>query len=115
MSASDISKRTLLDLLPYYGTRLPSFFDRPAIEETRATRNDCAMCDKGSAPAGLATESFRPDVKCCSYHPTLPNYLVGEALADESLAVGRERLRAKIAARIGVTPQWLAAPRKYLV
>jgi hypothetical protein len=110
---------SLRDLLPpIYEGQLPPFFDAPAVAETRATCGDCVMCDKGEksdAPAELKTASFRPDVKCCSYHPTLPNYLVGAALADETLAVGRARLRTKIAARVGVTPQWLASPRKYLV
>ena len=107
-----------------YRSWLPAFFDRPAIEETRATCDDCAMCDKGSdassAGAGvpdLKAGFFRPDIKCCSYHPTLPNYLAGDALRDTNpaFAEGRRRLRAKIAARVGITPAWLAAPRKVLV
>lgn len=58
---------------------------------------------------------FRPDVKCCTYHPTLPNYLVGGLLQDPrpEMAAGQERVRAKIAARTGVSPGWLAAPVKY--
>jgi hypothetical protein len=57
---------------------------------------------------------FRPDTKCCTYHPTLPNYLVGAALADgrPEMDEGRRRLRARIAARVSVTPRWLSAPRK---
>ena len=110
---SDGASGKFRDLLPpIYGARLPDFFDEPAIAETRATCGNCAMCEP--APADLKTTRFLPSVKCCSYHPTLPNYLVGAALDDEALAVGRQRLRAKIAGRIGVTPQWLAAPRKYL-
>jgi len=103
-----------------YAARLPALFDRPVLEETRATCERCAMCDhdgSGAEPASANTGFFQPDVKCCSYHPTLPNYLAGAALADATPAqgVGRERLRAKIAARVGVTPGWLASPRKYLV
>jgi hypothetical protein len=103
-----------------YGARLPDLFDRPIIDETRATCARCAMCDHGAASEGqpqLETGFFQPDVKCCSYHPTLPNYLVGAILRDAtpSQREGGERVRAKIAARVGVTPGWLAAPRKYLV
>jgi hypothetical protein len=108
-----------------YRAWLPELFDRPAVAEPRATCSDCAMCEKGAArePAieDARTEAspgfFRPDIKCCSYHPTLPNYLVGAALRDTSTAgeEGRSRLRAKVAARVGVTMTWLAAPRKYLV
>jgi hypothetical protein len=96
-----------------YSALLPELFDREAIEETRATCNDCAMCDKSGADAA-AVSSFLPDAKCCTYHPTLPNYLVGALLADPSSALeeGRRRVRARIASRIGVTPQWLDAPRK---
>jgi Fe-S-cluster containining protein len=106
---------------PVYGPLLSGFFDRPMLVETRATCDDCAMCDKSggshAVPSNLETAFFRPDIKCCSYHPTLPNYLVGAVLADESLELsdGRDRIRQKIAARMGVTPEWLAAPRKFLV
>jgi Fe-S-cluster containining protein len=110
---------TLRDALPaLYRPWLGDFFDRPTLVETRATCSDCAMCDKsGSADPTLAVAFFRPEIKCCSYHPTLPNYLVGATLGDASPASenGRRRLRAKIAGRVGVTPHWLAAPRKYLV
>src|SRR5580658_8141270 len=105
---------------PAYGPLLSGIFDRPVLAETRATCGDCAMCDKhgGSrAAVDLETAFFRPDIKCCSYHPTLPNYLGGAVRADESpeLSIGRDRIRQKIAARIGVSPEWLAAPRKFLV
>ena len=103
-----------------YGTRLPELFDRPYLDETRATCSRCAMCDhtaEAREDKTIQPGFFQPDVKCCSYHPTLPNFLVGAALSDASpeLREGRERLRAKIAARTGVTPGWIAAPRKYLV
>ena len=109
---------TLRSQMPaVYRAWLPELFDRPALPEPRATCDDCAMCEKGGGAGALQAGFFRPEVKCCSYHPTLPNYLVGAALRDESpeLATGRTRLRAKIAARVGITPVWLAAPRKYLV
>src|SRR4051794_4988796 len=70
----------------------------------------CAPPDV-AAPAGV--DYFRPDTKCCTYHPTLANYLVGAVLRDDSLAEGRQRLREKIAGGIGVTPRFLATPRKY--
>lgn len=103
-----------------YRSRLPAFFDRPPIVETRATCSDCAMCDKAGPAEAVAPVGggfFRPEVKCCSYHPTLPNFLAGAALQDASSggAEGRRRLRAKVSARIGVTPVWLEAPRKFLV
>jgi Fe-S-cluster containining protein len=95
---------------------LPLVFDRPAIHEVYATCSDCAMCSKAAkAPAGGVF--FKPNLKCCTYHPTLPNFLVGAILADESpaMAEGRHRVQIRIAQRIGVTPQWLAPPRKQRV
>jgi Fe-S-cluster containining protein len=108
----------LRDVFPaVYERLLPAFFDGPAISEPRATCDNCAMCDQGTNPSAVAAEFFRPDVKCCSFWPTLPNYLVGAALDDPrpEAAEGANRLRAVIAKRIGVTAAWVAAPRKYLV
>jgi hypothetical protein len=103
-------------LAPVYGPLFSDLFDRPEVVETRATCDTCAMCNHGQI-APVAMDYFRADAKCCTYHPGLPNYLVGAILADttDELAEGRRRLRAKIAARIGVTPAYLAPPRKYNV
>jgi hypothetical protein len=106
--------QTLRDMIPAAHRRLlPVLFDRPAPSESRATCDDCAMCSKTSSPPPGAV-FFRPDTKCCTYEPTLPNFLVGAILADESpeLAEGRRRIQARIESRIGVTPVWLAPPRK---
>lgn len=99
---------------PIYSHLFSEAFDEPPVVETRATCDDCAMCDKGE-PTPVPTDYFKPDLKCCTYHPYLPNFLVGAVLADTGpeLEEGRRRLRAKIASRIGVTPRWIAPPRKY--
>ncbi|MDC0749194.1 hypothetical protein [Polyangium mundeleinium] len=100
---------------PLYWSFLPSFFDEPAPREDKATCDRCAMAPAAEGGRALpGAVRFRPDVKCCSFHPRLPNYLVGAILADNSpdMAEGRSRIRAKIAARSGVTPQWLAPPAK---
>jgi Fe-S-cluster containining protein len=105
-----------LDLLPVvYRDLLPAFFQREAFHEAKATCGDCAMCDKTGGASGDGTAYFRPDAKCCTFQPHLPNYLVGAVLrdVDPGLADGGRRIRARIAQRIGVTPQWLAPGRKY--
>jgi Fe-S-cluster containining protein len=58
---------------------------------------------------------FRPDTKCCTYHPRLPNYLVGAILSDEdaAMAEGRRRIQEKIARGVAVNPQWIKAPTRY--
>jgi Fe-S-cluster containining protein len=106
--------QTLRQSLPQiYADLLPAFFDTPAPEEKKATCDDCAMCaPKGAAP-GDGVVYFRPDTKCCTYFPRLPNYLVGAVFRDPEMAEGQRRLRARIAERLGVTPRWLAPPRKY--
>lgn len=107
---------TLRSLLPeLYQPLLPELFDTLAPTEQKATCGNCAMCPpKDAPPPSEDVTYFRPDTKCCTFEPRLPNYLVGAILADErpDLAEGRRRIRAKIAARVGVTPQWLAPPAK---
>ena len=106
---------SLRDMLPdLYRAFLPAFFDHEAPREEKATCASCAMCAPAGTPAEAATAYFRPDLKCCTYHPRLPNYLVGALLCDDSpeLAEGRRRVERLIATRIGVTPRWLAPPRK---
>jgi hypothetical protein len=102
-------------MAPSYQPLLPEFFDRPTIVETRASCSNCAMCDRGDTPAGVSATHFHPDIKCCTYHPTLPNYLVGALLADPDpqWEEGQRRVREKIGQRVGVTPHWLAPPRKH--
>lgn len=114
---------SLRDTLPEAHRRLfPAVYDRPNVEERRATCNDCAMCAKGSGgltppmeTAQPSAISFQPNLKCCTYHPTLPNFLAGAVLSDPSMAEGQRRLRARIASRIGITPQWISPPRKQRV
>lgn len=103
-------------MIPIYRPLLSELFDGPGVPEPRATCDDCAMCDKGE-PALVPQRYFEPNLKCCTFHPHLPNYLVGGVLADPDPAFdeGKRRLRRKIEERIGVMPYWLSAPRKYNV
>ena len=112
------SLRALLPSL--YNAFLPDFFDTPAPVEAKATCDNCAMCPPKDAPSPASSPDvtfFRPDAKCCTYHPRLPNYLVGAILADErpDMQEGQRRIRAKIAARTGVSPRWIAPPPKFEV
>jgi hypothetical protein len=103
-------------LPPILGPLVPDSFDRPAVDEPRATCSSCAMCEE-SKNLPSPTGNFRPDAKCCTFHPALPNYLVGGLLSDSDPALdeGKRRVREKIANRIGVTPQWISPPRKLRV
>lgn len=100
-------------LPPVYRHLVSDFFDRPKVVEGRATCDSCVMCDHGQ-PSPVAMEYFNPDTKCCTFTPNLPNYLVGAILTNTSVAMaeGRQRVRAAIAKRIGVTPCVLSRSRK---
>lgn len=100
----------LVSQLPqiYHGF-LPASLRLPVLEESFATCNNCAMVT--SAPSGR--HCFSPKTKCCTYFPSLPNYLVGSLLKDERSAVGRERILVRIEAKIGVSPAGVFVPRLY--
>lgn len=111
---------TIRDELPAAHRRFfPAIYDQPAITESRATCSDCAMCPKGEVPADSAAAqiAFKPNLKCCTYHPTIPNFLVGAVLSDSDpqIAEGQRRMKERVESRIGVTPMWLSPSRKYRV
>ncbi|MEM9487962.1 MAG: hypothetical protein AAGC55_02395 [Myxococcota bacterium] len=67
-------------------------------------RSDCTGCVMTPAVSGESPSgpwSFHPDGRCCTYHPGLPNFLAGQALAGGGR--GAELLRARIARGPGVT------------
>ena len=110
----------MLDSLPaLYRGLLPDFFHQDVPAETKATCATCAMCPSSAAEKVESVDGvsrlFRPDTKCCTYYPKLPNYLVGALLADErpQLAEGRRRMEDKLASRVGVTPQWVRPSARY--
>jgi len=92
-----------------YQGLLPEIMNLRIPQETKANCSHCTMVHEQSAVGCLQKHQFRADTKCCTYHPRLPNYLVGALLNDErpSLAEGRLRMRAKIDNRTGVTPWWI--------
>lgn len=106
-------------LPPLYRELLPTFFSSEVPEETKATCSNCTMCDRTSVMAVDAVDGvsrfFRPDTKCCTYFPRLPNFLVGALLSDDrpGLAEGRRRVEERISGRIAVNPQWVTAPAAY--
>lgn len=77
----------------------------PWPEETRAT---CASCPMGSDQDLGPGRSFDMQVRCCTYHPTLPNHLVGRILRDGG--PGAERMRARLADSDGVEALGVAPP-----
>jgi len=113
VSSSPVNIRSSLS--PVYQKLFPDVFDTAKVVESRATCDACQMCDHGTVPPELQASYFRPDTKCCTYHPTLPNYLVGAVLADKrpELDEGKKRIREQIKLRLGVHPQRLAPSKKW--
>jgi hypothetical protein len=88
---------------------LPGPYERWFVEmcgraspvESRSTCDACAMLP--GAPELPPDGPFDETVRCCTFHPRLAPHFVGGILAAGSDA-GRARVRARIAARVGVTP-----------
>lgn len=106
-------KRILDCLPPLYGHLLPPLFRQLIPAEDLSTCRRCAMCRRPGQPWDPVLRYFRPDVRCCSYYPSLPNYLVGALLADRSPRhdEGRRRVRRLLARPKEATPFGLEAPR----
>ncbi|SME96070.1 hypothetical protein [Pseudobacteriovorax antillogorgiicola] len=71
-------------------------------EERRAT---CMSCPKASY------EGYRPDYRCCTYHPRIPNFLLGLAAQTEK---GLERLKSIIDQGM-ITPEGMNSTPKQWV
>ena len=98
-------------LPPLYAGWIGTLLDGPLPSEPEATCERCAMLPAEGAPAAERLY-FPPEVKCCTYVPALPNFLVGRILADDdpALAAGRASVERRIDARLGVTPLGLEPP-----
>ncbi len=87
------------DLPPLYGPWVAGLLGAPPPPERHATCASCALCPGGGAgerPAGRVV--LQPAVKCCTYRPALPNFLVGAVLADAAAAAGQASVRTRIGA-----------------
>lgn len=90
------------------GASLPS--------ESKATCSNCAMCSDGAgtSPNGSSSESFSTDVKCCTYWPTLANFLLGGILRSSEPDEGRARVEDLLRSRPAMfTPFGAAPPPEY--
>jgi hypothetical protein len=81
---------------PLYEKWLAKALPRALPSEPFATCDNCTMCvNHASSPTGV---TFRPDTKCCSFSPRLPNYAVGGILLDDAPGTdeGRRTLRQRL-------------------
>jgi hypothetical protein len=106
------------DILPaVYQKFFPAFFEEAIPVETLATCFDCAMCSKPGEPQMPGVSYFKPDSKCCTFMPKLPNYLVGALLSDTSpeMEEGRSRIRKRIDEKVGILPYGIYPSKKFAV
>lgn len=82
-------------------------------QETKATCESCIM----AKPRNRGEIYYEAHLKCCTYFPFLPNYVVGAILSQESLVAPSavQSLRRKIERREYSLPLGLVAPPKYQV
>ncbi len=99
-----------LALPPLYRRWVDEILKQDIYSEPRATCDDCAMCNAVHPPA-TQDNYFNPNVKCCSFHPSLPNYLIGAIIADDdsSLAEVKENFIERIMKFI-ITPLGTSSP-----
>jgi hypothetical protein len=84
----------------------------PIPHEMEATCDDCAMLAPAASRVQASELFYDPRTKCCTYVPTLANFLVGRILADEdpAFAAGRATIEARLRAGVAVTPLGLGQP-----
>ncbi len=80
-----MGQRALAQLPLAFFWLAPELYD---LEEPAERGSSCASCPLAGAP-------FSPTVRCCTYHPSVPNFLLGRALRRGGRGASRivERLR----------------------
>ena len=99
-----------LALPPLYRRWVDQILKQDIYSEPRATCDDCAMCTYVHPPAAQ-DRYFNANVKCCSYYPRLPNYLIGAIIVDDdsSLSEVKEQFLERIM-KFVITPFGTSAP-----
>lgn len=96
-----------------YHHLLPKEILSAELEEKLATCDACAMtADK----QGKKTPVYQADLKCCTYEPFMPNYLLGAILKqNDSSSPGAKMIREKIKNRNYSLPIGMTASLAYQV
>lgn len=82
-------------------------------QETKATCDQCIM----AKPHNRGKIFYKPDLKCCTFYPFLPNYVVGAILSGKASVSSSalEQIQQKIQNREYSLPLGLVAPPRYQV
>ena len=91
-----------------YHSIFPELLGLEFPEEKIATCDTCTLCRSPQSPY--------INTKCCTYQPTLVNFLLGGVFTDDdvSLRLGKERILNQIKARSGVTPYGIIPSLSYI-
>lgn len=102
-------------LPPLYASWVEDMLGDSIPPETRATCQDCAMCEDGADYQAPDSRFFNPRTKCCTYLPELTNFLTGQILIDNdpNMIKGRASIEARINEGVAVTPFGLGRHPKY--
>jgi Fe-S-cluster containining protein len=92
-----------------YHRLLPDLMETDLVNETWANCSNCHHCEFPNLE--------RYHTKCCDYHPSLPNFIVGAILSTDTpdMAQGRAIIERKIKDKKGVTPYGITAPLEYQI
>lgn len=93
-----------------YENFLPPELLKFSPQETLATCQSCAMAKEHG---NTKKPFYKPNLKCCTFEPFLPNFLVGAILKDSGLPFAHEIIRGKIQNSEFVLPIGLVAPVAY--
>ncbi len=97
-----------------YKHLLPPELLEEEMVEKKATCKSCAMAPQ-KRPAGSRI-TYEPNLKCCTFEPFMPNYLVGAILLeDKRFPVGAASIRRKIALREYALPMGLVPTIRFQV
>ena len=93
-------------LPPIYEHLLPSFFDNEIPPENLATCSDCVMLGSCSSNRQDVVHQFSKETKCCTYFPTIPNYLIGGLFNDKDklFDFGKAAVNKVIEGKTGINP-----------
>lgn len=80
-------------------------------QEFKATCDNCLMAQSSNK----SKIKYQADLKCCTFHPFVPNYMVGATFLDENMIAGHEAFRRKIEQREYALPIGMVAPPSFQV
>lgn len=98
-----------------YASWIEAIIPGPLPEESEAMCSNCVMCSQSGEPVNTEQFFFNNQSKCCTYSPTLSNFMVGALLGDPSpsMTTGKATLAERLDKGLGVEPLAIQPPPAY--